>query len=373
MAESGIAAHWSTRRARAKAPPSRSAPASGSPGWWSCRRAADSEEFLESVKVDLFPDKVYVFTPKGEILRLPRGATVVDFAYAVHTDIGNRCVAAKVDRRLTPLRTVLRNGQTVEIITAKGARPNPSWVNFVVTAKARSAVRQFLRNLRGHEARELGRRRPQSRSRISDHPRQGEPRAHESLLDEFGLTNIHELSEQIGLGERLAPVVAKVLLQTEGAEQQLNGSKPTPITVAGTEGMVVSYSRCCHPIPGDAIIGYLSTGRGVVIQRNVCGNLSEYRKQPHKWIPVTWEKNLDREFSVEIRVEATNRPGVLAEIAAKIAESGSNIEQVSVDERHEETADLIFAILVRDRTHLAQVIRRIRSMESVTRITRTCA
>lgn len=379
IAESGIAAHWQYKESETERD---SVPPQARAREWlasisEIQAAADSQEFLEHVKVDLFPDKVYVFTPKGDILRLPRGATCVDFAYAVHTDIGNRCVAAKIDRRLVPLRTQLNSGETVEIITAKSARPNPAWVNFVVSAKARAAIRQFLKNLQRSEARELGRRLlDQSLRDFRSSLRKISREQMQGLLDELGLNNTNELFEQIGLGERLAPVVAKVLQTTtpaDGTETPPVPAKPSPITIAGTEGLVVSYARCCHPIPGDAIMGYLSAGRGVVIHRNNCGNLGEYRKQPHKWIPVTWEPGIEREFSAEIRVDVDNKPGVLAEVAARIGDAGSNIEQVSVDERLEDAAALVFSILVRDRIHLAQVIKNIRSMPVVRKVTRTCA
>lgn len=379
IAESGIAAHWQYKESETERD---SVPPQARAREWlasisEIQAAADSQEFLEHVKVDLFPDKVYVFTPKGDILRLPRGATCVDFAYAVHTDVGNRCVAAKIDRRLVPLRTQLNSGETVEIITAKSARPNPAWVNFVVSAKARAAIRQFLKNLQRSEARELGRRLlDQSLRDFRSSLRKISREQMQGLLDELGLNNTNELFEQIGLGERLAPVVAKVLQTTtpaDGTETSPAPARPSPITIAGTEGLVVSYARCCHPIPGDAIMGYLSAGRGVVIHRNNCGNLGEYRKQPHKWIPVTWEPGIEREFSAEIRVDVDNKPGVLAEVAARIGDAGSNIEQVSVDERLEDAAALVFSILVRDRTHLAQVIKNIRSMPVVRKVTRTCA
>ncbi|CAG0944255.1 GTP diphosphokinase / guanosine-3',5'-bis(diphosphate) 3'-diphosphatase [Gammaproteobacteria bacterium] len=383
IAESGIAAHWQYKEPGNE--PEALPPQARAREWLASisemQQAADSEEFLEHVKVDLYPDKVYVFTPKGDILRLPRGATCVDFAYAVHTGVGDRCVAAKIDRRLVPLRTTLNNGETVEIITAKTARPNPAWVNFVVSAKARAAIRQFLRNLQQSEARELGRRLlDQSLRDFRSALRKVSREQMQKLLDELGLASANELFEQIGLGERLAPVVAKVLLQ-EGAETEAPpageptgaAGKASPITIAGTEGLVVSYARCCHPLPGDAIMGYLSAGRGVVIHRNTCGNLSEYRKQPHKWIPVTWETGIEREFSSEIRVEVDNKPGVLAEVASRIGDAGSNIEQVSVDDRLEDTAALVFSILVRDRKQLAQVIRSIRHMAAVKKVTRSCA
>ncbi len=381
IAESGIASHWAYKETGAEREEMQ--PQARAREWLASisemQAAANSEEFLEHVKVDLFPDKGYVFTPKGDILRLPRGATCVDFAYAVHTDVGNRCVAAKIDRRLVPLRTPLNSGETVEIITAKSARPNPAWVNFVVSAKARSAIRQFLKNLQQSEARELGRRLlDQSLRDFRSALRKVSREQMQALLDELGLNNTNELFEQIGLGERLAPVVATMLqagaAAGPGQPEAVNApARPSPITIAGTEGMVVSYARCCHPIPGDAIMGYLSAGRGVVIHRNVCGNLSEYRKQPHKWIPVNWEPGIERDFSVEIRIDVQNKPGVLADVAARIGDAGSNIEQVSVDERMEETAALIFSILVRDRKHLAQVIKSIRPMPMVKKVTRTCA
>jgi RelA/SpoT family (p)ppGpp synthetase len=378
VAEKGIAAHWQYKETDSdkEAEP----PQARAREWLSSisemQGAANSEEFLEHVKVDLFPDKVYVFTPKGDILRLPRGSTCVDFAYAVHTDVGTRCVAAKIDRRLVPLRTQLKNGESVEIITAKSARPNPAWVGFVATAKARYSIRQYLKNLRQNEARELGRRLlDQALRDFGSSLRRVSREQMQALLDELGLNNTNELFEQLGLGERLAQVVAQVLLQEQPGAAAVPGTppaKPTPITIAGTEGLVVSYARCCHPIPGDDIVGYLSVGRGVVIHRNVCGNLGEYRKQPHKWIPVAWEAHVDREFSVEIRVDVANKPGVLAEVAARIGDAGSNIEQVSVDDRQEDTAALLFSVLVRDRVQLAKVIKSLRIMPVVKKVTRTC-
>lgn len=372
MAERGIAAHWQYK----ESDPGVAPPESRAREWLASisemQSASNSEEFMEHVKVDLFPEAVYVFTPRGDILRLPRGATCVDFAYAVHTDVGNRCVAAKIDRRLVPLRTPIENGQTVEIITAKTAQPNPGWVNFVATAKARAAIRQYLKNLRFGEARELGKRLLDQALRDGGTPlRKIDNERLRALLDEFGLNNANALFEQLGLGERLAPLVAKALLQTGPGATDATG-KPTPLAIAGTEGLVVSYARCCHPIPGDAIMGYLSAGRGVVIHRNACGNLGEFRKQPNKWLAVTWEAGIDRGFSAEIRLEVENKPGVLAEVAARIADTGSNIEQVSIDERLEDSATMVFLILVRDRRHLAQVIRGLRRMAIVTKISRTC-
>jgi guanosine-3',5'-bis(diphosphate) 3'-pyrophosphohydrolase len=258
----------------------------------------------------------------------------------------------------------------VEVITAKTAHPDPRWVNFVATAKARYSIRQYLKNLQHGEARDLGRRLlNQALPDAGSSLRKISKEKMAEVIKDFGISRSNELYEQIGLGERLAPLVTKSLVQ----QSEIDNTDTTerhPIVIAGTENLIVSYARCCHPIPGDAVMGYLSSGRGVVVHRNICGNLSEFRKQPDKWIAVTWEDNIEREFSVNILVEVANRPGVLAEIAAKIADSGSNIEQVSVDEGHEDIADLSFSILVRDRVQLANVIRGIRTMPVVKRITR---
>ncbi|HXZ59849.1 MAG TPA: bifunctional (p)ppGpp synthetase/guanosine-3',5'-bis(diphosphate) 3'-pyrophosphohydrolase [Steroidobacteraceae bacterium] len=372
VAESGIAAHW-----KYKAGDSSDAAQQDRTREWlsnlvSLQEAGSSEEFLESVKVDLFPDKVYVFTPKGQILRLPSGATVVDFAYSVHTDIGNRCVAAKVDRRLTPLRTVLRNGQTVEIITAKGATPNPSWVNFVVTAKARSAIRHYLKGLRRTEAIALGSRLlSQALREFGLALEDVKPEVQRAALGELGMKDLDELYEKIGLGERLAPLAARRLLP--GAPAGEGKATPAPLAIAGTEGLLVTYARCCFPIPYDPIFAFLSTGRGVVIHRENCVNVEDYRKHPENWLPVSWQSAPDRLFSSEIRVHVVNRTGVLAAVAAAIASTETNIDHVSIDEQDVDAAVLTFELRVRDRRQLARLVRVIRRMPDVTRVTRTIA
>jgi GTP diphosphokinase / guanosine-3',5'-bis(diphosphate) 3'-diphosphatase len=369
VAESGIAAHW---RYKAGGDAEQERTREWLSNLVSLQEDGSSEEFLESVKVDLFPDKAYVFTPKGEILRLPSGATVVDFAYAVHTDIGNRCVAAKVDRRLTPLRTVLRNGQTVEIITAKGAMPNPSWVNFVVTAKARSAIRHYLKSLRRSEAIALGQRLlNQALGEFRLSLEDISPEAQHATLGELGMKDLDELYERIGLGERLAPLVARRLLPGGPAEDGV--STPAPLAIAGTEGLLVTYARCCYPIPHDPIFAFLSTGRGVVIHRESCLNVEDYRKHPEKWLPVSWQAAPERHFSSQIRIFVVNRTGVLAAVAAAIASTEANIDHVSIDEGDSDAAILTFELKVRDRRHLARIVRLIRRMPDVTRVARTIA
>jgi len=375
VAESGIAAHWKYKsggdtfggvehdRARE---------------WLASlvqiQEGGSSEEFLESVKVDLFPDKVYVFTPKGKILRLPSGSTTVDFAYAIHTDVGNRCVAAKVDRRLVPLRTTLRNGQTVEVITAKGATPNPSWSSFLVTAKARAAIRQYLKNLKKGDALELGKRLlGLALEEFSLNLKKIPAADLNAVVKELNLKDSDELFEKIGLGERLAPLVARRLQPMQENGDAGAASSGGPLMIAGTEGLLVTYARCCFPIPNDPIMAYLSAGRGVMIHRQKCGNLAEYRKQPDKWLSVAWEGTLGRLFSSEIQLEINNRVGVLAAVASSIAGTETNIDQVSLEERDVNSSSLKFQIQVRDRKHLALVIKTIRGMPDVLRVFRTLA
>jgi GTP diphosphokinase / guanosine-3',5'-bis(diphosphate) 3'-diphosphatase len=372
VAEAGIAAHWKYKTGNDAGSMQQERTREWLSNLVSLQEAGSSEEFLESVKVDLFPDKVYVFTPKGTILRLPASATVVDFAYAVHTDIGNRCVAAKVDRRLTPLRTVLRNGQTVEIITAKGASPNPSWVNFVVTAKARTAIRHYLKSLRRTEAIALGAKLlQQALGEFSLALEDVSAEVQRAALGELGLKDLDELYEKIGLGERLAPLVARRLLPS--AAQPGGGARLAPLAIAGTEGLLVTYARCCFPVPHDPIFAFLSSGRGVVIHRENCVNVEDYSKHPENWLPVTWQATPDRLFSSELRVYVVNRTGVLAKVAAAIASTETNIDHVSIDEQDSDTAMLTFELRVRDRRHLARLVRVIRRMPDVARIERTIA
>ena len=248
----------------------------------------------------------------------------------------------------------------------------PNWLTFVRTAKARTAIRHYMKQMRSSESIDLGKRLLDRTLKDlgSSLRKVGKVRMN-AALDELGLKDTSELFEQLGLGERLAPLTARFLLGTN-AEGEAESSKAS-LVIAGTEGMVVSYAKCCYPIPGDDVMGYLSSGRGVVIHRNCCGNLINFRKQPEKWIAVSWEKDIDLEFASQIQTDTRNRPGVLAEVAATIADCGSNIEQVEVLGRHEDCSVLSFLLQVRDRTHLAQIMRNVRNMTNVIRVTRDCA
>ena len=377
LAENGIAAHWQYKAGEKAGASQQEHAREWLASLMQMQEGGNPEEFLESVKVDLFPDKVYVFTPKGDILRLPRGATCVDFAYAVHTDVGRRCVAAKIDRRLVPLRTALRNGQTVEVITAKGATPNPAWANFVVTAKARASIRGYLKTMKKGEAADLGRRLVnQALGEFKVALKSIDATRIATAAHDLGFRDADELYEKVGLGERLAPLVARSLLPTDGSatHSSVGSADAAPLAIAGTEGLAVSYARCCFPIPHDPIIAFLSIGRGVIIHRARCGNLAGWHKQPEKWLPVSWQKGTSgRGFASELRVEVQNRLGVLAAVAAAIAATETNIGHLSVIERDSESSTLTFELQVGDRTQLANVIRAIRSMPEVLSVERTLA
>ncbi len=334
------------------------------------KQAGNSREFLEHLKIDLFPDEVYVFTPQGDIKKLPRGATVIDFAYDVHTDIGNRCVGAKINRQQAPLRSVLHNGDHVEVITSTWSTPHPSWLNYVVTGKARAHIRHYLKNMQRGESVKLGQR-LLNRALQSAHidPKSVTAKQKEALLQMLKLKTWDDLLGDIGFGNRLAPVVAHQLIPELNNAEAGNEIKPV-LAIRGTEGIVVNYARCCRPIPGDPILGFLSAGRGIVVHTEDCPNVAEFRKHPEKWIDVQWEDKIDGVFPVNIRVEVKNQRGVLATVAATIAELDANIDAVLLEERDGQNSAIDFTIEVRDRVHLAEIIRRIRSKDSVVRLSR---
>jgi RelA/SpoT family (p)ppGpp synthetase len=376
VAEAGVAAHWLYKSSDGASKNAHKRASEWLRGLLELQRqAGDSQEFLEHVKIDLFPDEVYVFTPKGEIMQLPRGATAVDLAYAIHTDVGNHCVAARIDRRLAPLRSLLQTGQSVEIITAAGARPNPAWLNFVATSKARSNIRHFLKNLKEDEARQLGLRLlDRELEMFETRLEKLDPARVNAVLEELKIANLDKLLADIGLGQRLAPLVARSLMQNGrdgGAERKRRDDEAAPLFIQGTEGMVVAFPKCCHPIPGDPIMAYVSAGRGLVIHHQACRNVADFRNHPEKWVDVEWVKNIKTEFSAEIRVEVINQRGALATIASAIADEGANIEDLQMTERDPRYVEFRFVITVRDRLHLAQLIRRLRSIKHVERVVRS--
>jgi guanosine-3',5'-bis(diphosphate) 3'-pyrophosphohydrolase len=329
----------------------------------------DSAEFLEHIKVDLFPDEVYVFTPKGKILSLPRGATAVDFAYAVHTDVGNHCSAIKVNGELMPMRTQLRNGDQVEVLTSPNASPNPAWINFVVSGKARAHIRHYLRTLHAEESAQLGGRLlDQALRALGGDPAKVQEKCWERLFKETGKTRDEVLTD-IGLGKRLNVVVARQLLAQENGQQmqQPHGA----IAIRGSEGVAVQLAKCCHPIPGDPIIGFIKSDQGLVIHTHDCPSIRHYRDDPDKWLDVEWEPGLTKMFDVNIKLIVLNQRGVLAKLAAAIADEGSNIDNVAMEEEDgSQYTTIFFTLQVEQRMHLARIMRALRRLPEVVRIMR---
>ncbi|QDW67078.1 RelA/SpoT family protein [Luteimonas granuli] len=362
IAERGIAAHWAYKHGGGGPNSAQQRAHSWISGLLEAQSGTGSSlEFLENVKVDLFPDEVYLFTPKGEIMSLPRNATAVDFAYAVHTDVGNRTVAARVDRRLVPLRTRLSSGQTVEIVTAKSSQPRPQWLEFVVTGKARTAIRQQLKQLEHEDAVQLGHRMLDSALEDLDSSLERLPAAElEAYLAEHRYPRLEALLSDVALGTRMPAQVAQSLTNKDPARARTH--REDRILITGAERGVVTFANCCMPIPRDEIMGYHTAGRGVVVHRIECPNVAEYRKSPERWVDIGWDREVTGDYHVALRFQVENRPGVLAQVAAAVAQADSNIDAVEYLERDTNAAVIQFAIEVRDRTHLADVIRRVRRL-----------
>ncbi|MFT3760065.1 RelA/SpoT family protein [Thauera sp.] len=337
--------------------------------------SGEATEFLEHVKIDLFPGEVYVFSPKGTIFSMPKGSTPVDFAYAVHTDIGNRCVACRINGDLMPLRSELTNGDQVEIITAAHANPNPAWLSYARTGKARAQIRHFMKNAQQDESVALGERllnqalRPHGLTlgQISSF-------AWDRFLRDRGVRHKKEIFSDLGLGKRLPAIIARRLAQAQDMESgRPDVIKPKPagaITIRGSEGIAVQLARCCHPIPGDPIIGTLRKGQGLEVHTHDCPSVAKLRGDRGRWVDVEWEAGDDRLFDVGIRVLTRNARGVLARVASAIAEEDCNIQSVHMDNEQGAYTALNFTLQVRDRMHLARVMRSVRRVQEVVRIGR---
>ena len=335
----------------------------------SLSQSSDSSEFLEHLKIDLFPDEVYVFTPKGMILSLPRGATAVDFAYSVHTDIGNRCIAVKVNHELAPLRTELRNGDRVEIITAPNARPNPAWLAYVATSKARGHIRHFLKTMQSGESAQLGERLLNQALQALGVKAQDMDETHwNKLLKDTGVKTRQDMLADIGLGRRLNMVVARQLAHLD-TNAPGDATSHAVVTIQGTEGMAVQFAQCCRPIPGDPIIGVIKSGQGLIVHTHDCPTLRRGRSGADQWLDVAWDKNINRPFDVSIKLLVANQRGVLAKVAAAIAEAEANIENINFSHEGEHTA-LHFTLEVNNRMHLANIMRSLRKIPEVVRIIR---
>ena len=368
MADKGVAAHWAYKDGES----------SGTTAQVKAQRwmqslielqqsAGNSFEFIENVKSDLFPDEIYVFTPKGRIVELPVGATAVDFAYAVHTDVGNTCVGAKIDRQPYPLSKPLKNGQTVDIISAPGARPNAAWLNYVVTSRARTKIRQVLKTMRRTESITLGRR-------LLNHALgelnidQVDPVTLDKVLKDLRLKDAESLLAAIGLGELMSVVVARRLLGTLDDETQADDKRRMPIR--GADGILLTFANCCHPIHGDPIMAYVSPGKGLVIHREECANIRGYQKESDKYMPVEWSRDFEQEFVTNLKVDMQNHQGALADLTNTIANTGSNIQGLSTEEKDGRLYTITVRLTTKGRVHLANIMRRIRVMPNVVRVAR---
>ena len=375
MANNGVAAHWLYKAGQTDHPIAEGSHARARQ-WVKGllemqQRAGDSLEFIEHVKVDLFPDEVYVFTPRGEIMELPKGSTPVDFAYAVHTDIGHACVACRIDRKLAPLSAKLHSGQTIEIITAPGARPNLAWLSFVTTARARSAIRHYLKQQQRTESETLGRRLlDKALSQFDVHLEQISDERLAPLLKEMEVGSLQELLEAIGLGKRMAYVVVRRLLDDKTTLADTDSSQEGSMVIHGTEGMVVSFARCCHPIPDDSILGHISFGSGIVVHRDTCRNLTEIRNNPEKCVTLSWADTVEGEFGLNLRLEIEHQRGIIARIATLAAEMDVGIDRISVDERDARISTLTLGVLIKNRVHLARLMKKLRLIPEVNRVVR---
>lgn len=338
--------------------------------------SGNSIEFIESVKIDLFPGEVYVFTPNGDIRELPLGATAIDFAYSVHTDIGNRCVAVKVDRQPVPLSTVLTSGQTIEVISSERARPNPAWLDFVVTSKARAGIRHYLKSQHKTESVALGRQLLERALvkyglELSELPLD----VTRFIILESKVTSLNNLLAEIGLGNRAPMLVAKriadVSHQVDQGELDEAALEEKPLTIKGTEGMVVHFPGCCSPIPGDPIMGVLNAGQGIMVHVDKCAEVARMRRTPDQCIALRWSDDVKKEFTVKVEVEVINRRGVLAILALAVSDADGNIEDINLEESDGRHYIVRFKLLVRDRLHLAAVLKSLRQVPLVTRITRS--
>lgn len=396
VADAGVAAHWLYKSTEAELTALQQ-----KTHQWLQRlleiqtESADSLEFLEHVKVDLFPDEVYVFTPKGKILALTRGSTAVDFAYAVHSDIGNSCVAVKINQELAPLRTELKNGDHVEIITTAISKPNAAWLNYVKTGKARSHIRHYLKTIQSEESSHIGERMlNQALRALHIEPATIQEKQWQKLTRDYGVKSKQEILTAIGLGKRQSVMVAHQLLaadETTVEPEEVStvgkffggnfldkffgktSKKPLDtITIRGSEGMNVQFAACCRPIPGDPILGFINKDKGLIIHTHDCPAISKFRLDPDKWLDVDWDSDNKHLFKVNLKLVAENKPGMLAMMAAVISEAGSNIDNVSMEESDNSIyTGVTFTVQVRDRVHLADLMRALRKVPDVVRINRT--
>ena len=371
MAENGIASHWLYKMGKG----TETNPQKKARRWVASllemrNDFESSEDFIESVKTDIFPDEIYIFTPEGEIIQLAAGSTAIDFAYAVHTDIGNHCRGCRINRKLAPLSVPLESGQTVEILRDKFPQTSPAWLNFAVTSRARSNIRHYLRNLRISEAKKLGKKLlDQSLGALNVKLRHLEKEELRSALDALGVRSLNKLLEEIGLGKRVGNVVARQMISFLDKETKDESTSTPALEITGTEGLVVNYATCCKPIPGDSVIGHFTTS-GLVVHQERCKNILSVREDPTQCFPVDWHEELERDFSTDIKILASDEPGLLATMASTITNSATNIESIQTQELDLGHIEFVLTLQVKGRDQLASVIRRLKALKNILSINR---
>ena len=371
-AEKGVASHWLYKTDTI----GEHAPQQLAQQWLdsflkSQQMSADSGEYLEHLKADLFPDEVYVFTPKGDIKRLPRGATALDFAYAVHSDVGNHCIGARINETIVPLHEIVSNGDHIEIKTSRKARPLPSWLDYAVTSKARASIRHYLNQQKTKESLKLGRKLLRTALSNQGYRRVLIPSAHKvNLLKQLELDEWNQLITDIGFGRRLPTLIAKQLIAESSSEVDVADHKRSALTIEGTERLLITYANCCHPIPWDNIIGTTTSGRGLVVHRSNCSNAKSIMRHPDNHFHLNWSEQTKGNFQVEIQVETRNEPGALATVSNIIARNNSNINNVSVRQRHPTASEMTFIIEVENRDNLATILREIHSEPAIIKVAR---
>ena len=372
MAENGIASHWLYKSGNQ----SDSSPQIKARKWVAglleMRDNFEStEEFIESVKTDIFPDEIYVFTPQGKIIEMSGGSTAIDFAYAVHTDVGHHCKACRINRRLAPLSVPLESGQTIEILTDKVPQTSPAWLNFAVTPRARNSIRHYLSNLKTSEARKFGKKLlEQSLANTDIKLRDIDKKDLRRVLNNIGVRSLNRLLEEIGLGLRVGNIVAQQITGFLKETNSLNTSEIVPLEITGSEGLIVNYAVCCKPIPGDSVIGHFTAERGLVIHQERCKNILSVREDPQQCFPVNWGEPGGRPFNAQIKVIGKDEPGLLANLASVITSQETNIASIQTTEINTGMHEFVLDLEVTDRLHLSKILRKIRTLSNIVSVSR---
>ena len=372
MAENGIASHWLYKSGNQSDTSPQIRARRWVAGLLEMRDNYEStEEFIESVKTDIFPDEIYVFTPQGKIIEMSGGSTAIDFAYAVHTDIGHHCRACRINRRLAPLSVPLESGQTVEILTEKVPQTSPAWLNFAVTPRARNSIRHYLSNLKTSEARKFGKKLlDQSLANMGIKLRDIEKTDLRKVLNNIGVRSLNRLLEEIGLGLRVGNIVAQQITGFLKGNHKVEEKDVVPLEITGSEGLIVNYAVCCKPIPGDSVIGHFTAERGLVVHQERCKNILSVREDPQQCFPVNWGEPSGRSFNAQIKVVGRDEPGLLANLASVITSQETNIASIQTTEINTGMHEFVLDLEVSDRLHLSKILRKIRTLNNIVSVSR---